>query len=40
MDIGSIGFIIISLMLIATALLMVSTKNMIHSLLYMFMFVI
>ncbi len=40
MDIGSIGFIIISLMLIITALLMVATRNMIHSLLYMFMFII
>lgn len=40
MDIGSIGFTIISFMLVITALFMVATKNMIHSLLYMFMFVI
>ena len=40
MEIASIGFIIISTMLIITALMMVITKNMIHSLLYMFMFVI
>ncbi len=40
MDIGSIGFTIISLMLVITALMMVLTKNMIHSLLYMFMFII
>ncbi|MCL4397195.1 NADH-quinone oxidoreductase subunit J [Candidatus Parvarchaeota archaeon] len=40
MDLGSIGFLIISGLLITTAVLMVSTKNLIHSLLYMFMFVI
>ncbi|MCL4361897.1 MAG: NADH-quinone oxidoreductase subunit J [Candidatus Parvarchaeota archaeon] len=40
MDLGSIGFLIISGLLISTAILMVTTKNLIHSLLYMFMFVI
>ncbi|MCL4398693.1 MAG: NADH-quinone oxidoreductase subunit J [Candidatus Parvarchaeota archaeon] len=40
MDIGGIGFLIISALLIATAIMMVATKNLIHSLLYMFMFVI
>ncbi|MCL5420524.1 MAG: NADH-quinone oxidoreductase subunit J [Candidatus Parvarchaeota archaeon] len=40
MDIGSIGFLVISALLIGTALMMVATKNLIHSLLYMFMFVI
>lgn len=40
MDLGGIGFLIISGLLIVTAILMVSTKNLIHSLLYMFMFVI
>ncbi len=40
MDLGSIGFLIISGLLISTAILMVFTKNLIHSLLYMFMFVI
>ncbi len=40
MDLGSIGFLIISGLLIVTAILMVSTRNLIHSLLYMFMFVI
>lgn len=40
MDIGSIGFAVISLMLVSTAIMMVATRNMIHSLLYMFMFVI
>jgi NADH:ubiquinone oxidoreductase subunit 6 (subunit J) len=40
MDLGSFGFLIISVLLISTAILMVATKNLIHSLLYMFMFVI
>ncbi|MCL4376617.1 NADH-quinone oxidoreductase subunit J [Candidatus Parvarchaeota archaeon] len=40
MDLGSIGFLIISGLLVSTAILMVITKNLIHSLLYMFMFVI
>ena len=40
MDLGTIGFLIISALLISTAMLMVSTKNLIHALLYMFMFVI
>jgi NADH-quinone oxidoreductase subunit J len=40
MDLGTIGFLIISSLLISTAMLMVSTKNLIHALLYMFMFII
>ncbi len=40
MDLGIIGFLIISALLISTAILMIITKNLIHSLLYMFMFVI
>lgn len=40
MDIGGIGFFVISALLISTALMMVLARNLIHSLLYMFLFVI
>ncbi len=40
MDLGSIGFFIISILLVSMALMMIITRNLIHSLLYMFMFVI
>ncbi len=40
MDLGTIGFYIISILLVSLAILMVSTKRLVHSILFMFMFVV